>query len=415
MSNMVQYKIGTFPYTFGRTFDNSLNLNKKVYIQNQTIFYSYNVDLKKKFSFTLCSTCNSSFQRLSKTKNTSSSSQKTISSPQKTTSSSHNIFSQDKNIITIDDDFTNSTTTDLTDKSINFKNENCEENEEILKEISFTFIIKKADERSLPRKWLTFDALTFEEFIVQIQRYVESMIGIDDIDQTEYFLAFKPVKSNGEGLELSESKDFEKFLNEYERLLKAKKEIAVIAKMKVMKQKAEKETEANKGLTSHQKTIGKLVMELCEQWHYSQDNLPCYVALKIYLKLTAKLLAMWAECIVEGTATIEIAPNYSEFAVQHATKKNSSSATLISSQVFPTYPVQYIPSLPLNIVIKEFLEKVDKDKGSNGEFIQFIDAFNKQKLSVKHIKDLSDDKFQILGVTTIGWHKTIQVAIKQYK
>ncbi|GBC03685.1 hypothetical protein RclHR1_05260007 [Rhizophagus clarus] len=356
----------------------------------------------KIFSFTLCSTCNSSFQRLSKTKNTSSSSQKTISSPQKTTSSSHNIFSQDKNIITIDDDFTNSTTTDLTDKSINFKNENCEENEEILKEISFTFIIKKADERSLPRKWLTFDALTFEEFIVQIQRYVESMIGIDDIDQTEYFLAFKPVKSNGEGLELSESKDFEKFLNEYERLLKAKKEIAVIAKMKVMKQKAEKETEANKGLTSHQKTIGKLVMELCEQWHYSQDNLPCYVALKIYLKLTAKLLAMWAECIVEGTATIEIAPNYSEFAVQHATKKNSSSATLISSQL-------PIPS------IKEFLEKVDKDKGSNGEFIQFIDAFNKQKLSVKHIKDLSDDKFQILGVTTIGWHKTIQVAIKQYK
>lgn len=50
---------------------------------------------------------------------------------------------------------------------------------------------------------------------------------------------------------------------------------------------------------------------------------------------------------MEGMATIEIAPTYPEFSVQHATKKNShSSATLMSSQVFPTYPVQYIPSLP---------------------------------------------------------------------
>lgn len=52
------------------------------------------------------------------------------------------------------------------------------------------------------------------------------------------------------------------------------------------------------GLSPHQKAIGKLVMELREQWHCSQDNLPCYVAPGIHLKLTAKLLATWAECIV---------------------------------------------------------------------------------------------------------------------
>jgi hypothetical protein len=52
------------------------------------------------------------------------------------------------------------------------------------------------------------------------------------------------------------------------------------------------------GLTPHQKTIGKLVTELREQWHCPQDNLPCYVASGIHLKLTAKLLATWAECIV---------------------------------------------------------------------------------------------------------------------
>ena len=52
------------------------------------------------------------------------------------------------------------------------------------------------------------------------------------------------------------------------------------------------------GLTPHQKAIGRLVTELREQWHCSQDNLSCYVAQGVHLKLTAKLLATWAECIV---------------------------------------------------------------------------------------------------------------------
>ena len=66
------------------------------------------------------------------------------------------------------------------------------------------------------------------------------MIGIDDIDQTEYSLTFKPAKSNCECLELSESRDFEKLLNEYEKSIKTKREIVVIAKMKVMKRKNKK-------------------------------------------------------------------------------------------------------------------------------------------------------------------------------
>ena len=57
------------------------------------------------------------------------------------------------------------------------------------------------------------------------------------------------------------------------------------------------------GLTPHQKMIGKIVTELREQWHCTQDNLPCYIAPGIHLKLTAKLLAMWAECIVSMNIT----------------------------------------------------------------------------------------------------------------
>jgi len=55
------------------------------------------------------------------------------------------------------------------------------------------------------------------------------------------------------------------------------------------------------GLTPQQKAIGKIVSELREQWYCSQDNLPCYVAQRVHLKLTAKLLATWAECIVSNS------------------------------------------------------------------------------------------------------------------
>jgi hypothetical protein len=220
-------------HSFGRNYDNSLNLNKKAFIQTQNALYSYNIDLKKKYTFTFCSTCNSSFQRLSNTK-TNNSSQDSFS---QTTS-------KNKNIIIIEDEFTGSSTiTDnfYIDKFDENNDQKHEKNEEIQeKEISFTFIIKKPDGKSLPGKWLTFDVLTFEKFLIQIQKCVGSMVGVDDIDQTEYSLAFKPAKSNGEGLELSETKDFEKFLNEYEKLSKAKKEIVVIAKIASIKRKTKK-------------------------------------------------------------------------------------------------------------------------------------------------------------------------------
>src|SRR6266498_1131841 len=139
---------------------------------------------------------------------------------------------------------------------------------------------------------------------------------------------------------------------------------------------------------------------------------------------------------MDGTATIEIAPTHSDFAAQHATKNNVHSlATLMATQMSQMYPIQYISpqsycmvreplahasnfnalsQLPISS-IEEFLKKVDKDEGGNGDFVQFIDVFNEQNISVKHIKDLDDNEFQILGVKTIGWRKTIKAAAKQYE
>lgn len=141
---------------------------------------------------------------------------------------------------------------------------------------------------------------------------------------------------------------------------------------------------------------------------------------------------------MDGTATIEIAPTHPDFAVQHATKNNvHSSATLMASQMsqmYPIQPIQYIspqycmvrePLAPVSNFsvtsqlpipsIEEFLKKIDKDEGDNGDFMQFIDVFNEQNISVKHIKDLDENDFQILGVKTIGWRKTIKAAAKRYE
>ena len=54
---------------------------------------------------------------------------------------------------------------------------------------------------------------------------------------------FKSVKSNCGSLELSDSKDFEKFRDEYEKLLRLQKEIVVIAQIrpKVNKKKKRKQ------------------------------------------------------------------------------------------------------------------------------------------------------------------------------
>ena len=68
-------------------------------------------------------------------------------------------------------------------------------------------------------------------------------------------------------------------------------------------------------------------------------------------------------------------------------------ASNFNNSLLPEYPV---PS------IEEFLKKLNKDEDDNSDFTQFISAFNEQKITVKHIKDLDDNEFQILGVKTIG-------------
>src|SRR5436305_13793177 len=70
------------PHTYSRISEKDTTPRKKSFIQQKNTLYSYNFDLEKRFLFTLCSSCNSNFQRLSEKKS------KSISVPENSNNSS---------------------------------------------------------------------------------------------------------------------------------------------------------------------------------------------------------------------------------------------------------------------------------------------------------------------------------------
>ncbi|GES73789.1 hypothetical protein GLOIN_2v1769038 [Rhizophagus clarus] len=165
-----------------------------------------------------------------------------------------------------------------------------------------------ADRKFLPEKWLTLNVSTFKKFVIQVQKSIGITVGVEDIDQSEYTLFFKSDKSNGGGLELSDSKDFEKFQNEYEKLFKSQKEIVVVTQMKHNVHKKKRKYEKFLHLTNLQTKL------MVIQKKKKVNSIPKVTGLTpqqkaiVHSKLTTKFLATWAECILIGTATIEIAP-----------------------------------------------------------------------------------------------------------
>src|SRR2546423_11020971 len=150
-------------YAFTRIFDDKINPYKKTFIQTKNTLYSYGSNLEKKFTFSLCPACNSQFQRLSK---------KTTKSI--TFENSNNSNFCDKRsvidpILLHTEEFINSQSSDDYEKYEKTQ-------------VSFTLTVKKADGKLLPGKWLTLDAFSFKKFAIQVQKYIQITMGVDDID-----------------------------------------------------------------------------------------------------------------------------------------------------------------------------------------------------------------------------------------
>jgi len=108
-----------------------------------------------------------------------------------------------------------------------------ESNEEILSEISFKLIIKQEKESSAA-KWETINQTTFKDFRKElnflIQNQLDKWVVYDD-----YIVSYKLGRETGLGTQLSDERDWERFLTEYQKSSIKKKEMMIFAAFKSRK------------------------------------------------------------------------------------------------------------------------------------------------------------------------------------
>jgi hypothetical protein len=257
------------------TVYNTLQL-KKLKEANQ--IYSYNINFLSKFNFSLCSVCHNVMIKLKRNSSTSKSnlSKSTKSTLKKTSKSVSNrnvsknksksldldqseeltriiydISSDDnegeEEILIFDDEASkhelnkednieeqseNTDTEIATEIDDNLNVEESEE-EEILSEISFKLIIKQEKENSAA-KWEVINLTTFKVFKKElnflIQNQLDRWVIYDD-----YIVSYKLGREAGSGTQLSDERDWKRFLAECQKSNLKKKEIIILATFKSRK------------------------------------------------------------------------------------------------------------------------------------------------------------------------------------
>ena len=145
------------------------------YIQESITQFKYSLDLNKKFHFTLCTACNSAFQR----KRDSSTLRKNRSSPENNSADMSKTDTDDKN--EIGDKY------EVSEKSVE---------EQI---ISFNLVIKPPTGSTLPSKWLEIEVSSLDDILADVHYYVGKLTGDKEIMHSDYSVSFKPEKTTGIG------------------------------------------------------------------------------------------------------------------------------------------------------------------------------------------------------------------------
>lgn len=122
----------------------------------------------------------------------------------------------------------------------------------------------------------------------------------------------------------------------------------------------------------------------------------------------------------------------------HATKNNKTPTTPQPSfppyaYPYPMYPPPYGAPVPyqnypfgsptrasISTVkstpdLKCFLQELDEEYGKDGEYTQFLDSLEDEAVHVAHIKHLTAEQFERLGITGIGWQIALKKASEKYK
>ncbi|GES74613.1 hypothetical protein GLOIN_2v1844088 [Rhizophagus clarus] len=448
---------------FTRVFSPISNPKQIDFIKNKIDSFAYGFDLAKGFQFSFCSTCNSSYQRLSDKKSKSN----------KKVRTSENVIQLEKNIEIINVESTTEISQESTmsdgstfynkSKCSNLETEN-EDSTELEIEVNYKLSIKKADGTSLPAKNYSVIISELDEFLLSIQNNITALLKDEKIDANDYNVSFKSEKTQGAGTLLVDVRDFENFKSEYTKLVAAKKVMLISITMN-KKEKQVDETTSDDDIDHDEDSIpniynknkvpkisdislldqriGKNVTELRRETWCSMHNRHCLKDREPHVEISNMMFSTWATEMLNGLASVKDPPTHPLFAYtknrsQHTLPQVSNdlqnsispffsnlfqalvAPQLLQQQISQQSPLQSPlqttlvthQSLPSMI---EFLQQLDEAEETGDYYVKFLEGFEKQRVRVKHLYKLNDTQFEACGVTTIGDIETIRDAAKKYK
>ncbi|CAG8598051.1 9545_t:CDS:2 [Paraglomus occultum] len=292
-----------------------------------------------------------------------------------------------------------------------------------------------------PAKWLTLPLASFLEFINALHEEVKSLLGYENIKKKHYTVAYKESTARKSLMVLvSLTKHNNKKGNnrEWKRKKKAvskgsesssstsTSDIPTMPKKKAKMPKV-------KDLNENEIRIAETINVLRNRYHCTQHDRSCLVQNHHHLRLTPSHLKLWAHDTLHG-GSIESPPTLPLFGM-NSSKELSAPRPIQQSYLPPpphyyTYAPSYPPSSPSSLSlshstvlspqkkilipsIKEFLSELDEIHGE-GTYTRFEDSFVEQEVLVQFISELTDTKFEKLGVEKIGWRKVLKRAALKY-
>ncbi|CAB4425909.1 unnamed protein product [Rhizophagus irregularis] len=347
--------------------EKSVNLSKINKLKYSNNYYGYGTDFSKKFSYSTCTKCHAKFWRLGKedvTKNTSETIQVDIDQfsllhiddlEEETQINTNQTSLYESEEIQINSS-ASSTPTVTDDDDINSTDE--------IKfiEITFKLIIKAVDGKCNAAKWETIMVDNFQKFKSSLDKLIQEQFEDQIVLRGDYNVAYKQEKEVGQGTQLTNNKDWERFLTENERIVSQKKVLVILITMKRKlkktgmrdsddlatsteklaekainkKNKSSNQIPKEKNINNTDAIVAQNIMELSSKWYCKEHDRSCYVDLTRHISLTTNHLSTWSRCIMHNTATLDDPPTLPLFsAAKNAKKRNNNNYSQNIQQNIP--------------------------------------------------------------------------------
>jgi hypothetical protein len=234
-----------FPRVFNPTSSSPSQLD---FIKNKNECFQYGYNLTKNIQFSFCSTCNSSYQRLSSKSSKLSDKSNLMGETRNTGIKETGKTGRIDTTKVIDLEVTSSEVSTTIIQSGSRYNDNSEtENDdgELELEVNYKLVIKQADGTVLPAKNYSVTVSELDEFLLAIQNNIVTLLKDEEINANDYNVSFKSEKAQGAGTLLVDMCDFRNFQSEYIKLAATKKIILILITMKKKEKTVKRKKKVN--------------------------------------------------------------------------------------------------------------------------------------------------------------------------